>query len=40
MDIWASPVAKWLSLRALLQWPGVLPVWILGVDMALLIRPC
>ena len=31
--------AKQLSSRALLQRPRVSPVWILGVDMALLIRP-
>ena len=35
-----SPVAKWLSLRPLLQWSRVSPVGILGVDMALIIRPC
>ena len=36
----ANPVAKWLSLRALLRWPRVLPVRILGEDMAKLIKPC
>ena len=36
----AGPVAEWLSSRAPLQWPGVSPVQILGVDMAPLIRPC
>ena len=29
------PVAEWLSSRALLHWPRVLLVWILGAD-----RPC
>ena len=33
----AGPVAKWLSL---LHWLRVSQVRILGVDMALLIRPC
>ena len=34
--------ALWPSgcLCALLQRPRVLPVWILGTDMALLIKPC
>ena len=36
----AGLVAEWLSLCALLQWPRLSPVRILGVDMALLIRPC
>ena len=36
----AGLMVKWLSSRALLQRPGVSPVWILGVDMALLNRPC
>ena len=35
----ASPVAKWLSSRAPLQWPRVSPVRILGADTAPLIRP-
>ena len=35
-----GPVAEWLSLHALLWLPRVLPVRILDVDMALLIRPC
>ena len=35
----ATPVAEWLSLHALLQQPRVLLVWILGADMAPLIRP-
>ena len=35
----AGPTAKWLGLRTLLQWPRVLPVWNLGVDMAELIKP-
>ena len=34
-----QPRGKWLSLRALLWWPRVLLVWILGADMAPLIRP-
>ena len=33
-------MAKWLSSCALLQQPRVSLVWILGADMALLIRPC
>ena len=36
----ASPVAEWLSSRALLGCPRVSLVWILGTDMALLIKPC
>ena len=36
----AGPMAEWLSSQALLQWPRVSLVRILGVDMALLIRPC
>ena len=36
----AGPVAEWLSLRAPLGQPRVSLVQILGVDMALLIRPC
>ena len=39
-DNGAGPVAEWLSSRALLQQPRVLPVWILAMDMALLIKPC
>ena len=35
----SGPMAKWLSLRAPLRWPRVLLVWILGADMALLVRP-
>ena len=38
--IGASVVAEWLSLCALLRWPRVSPVWILGADMAPLIGPC
>ena len=34
----ADPLAKWWSSCARLQWPGVSPVWILGVDMAPLIK--
>ena len=41
MEIWGTgPMAKWLSSHALLRRPRVLWVWILGVDMAPLIRPC
>ena len=36
----AGPVAEWLSSRAPLQWPRVVPVRILGADTALLIKPC
>ena len=36
----SSPMAEWLSSRALLRQPRVSLVWILGVDMAPLIRPC
>ena len=36
----ASPVAEWLSSQALLRWPRILLVWILGTDAALLIKPC
>ena len=36
----AGPVTKWLSSRTPLGRPRVLPIWILGADMALLIRPC
>ena len=36
----AGPVAKWLSLRALLWQPRVLPVRVLGMDMAPFIKPC
>ena len=35
----AGPAAEWLSLRTVLQRPRILPVRILGADMALLIRP-
>ena len=35
-----SPVAEWLSSRALLWRPRVLAVRILGIDMELLIRSC
>ena len=38
-NIGAGPVAKWLSLHDPLQRPRVSLVQILGVDMALLIRP-
>ena len=36
----AGPVAAWLSSRAPLWQPRVSLVWILGSDMAPLIRPC
>ena len=36
----ASFVAEWLSSSALLWRPRVSPVQLLGVDMALLIKPC
>ena len=36
----AGPVAKSLSSCTLLRRPRVSQVWILGVDMAPLIRPC
>ena len=36
----AGPGAERLGLCALLGRSRVLPVWILGVDMAPLIRPC
>ena len=35
----AGPRAQWLSSRAPLQQPRVSLVWILGADMAPLIRP-
>ena len=35
----ARPVAEWLSSHAPLWWPRVLPVQILGVDMAPFIKP-
>ena len=37
-EVGANSVAEWLSSHALLQWPGVSLVRILGVDMAPLIR--
>ena len=36
----AGPVARWLSSRAPLRQPKVLPFQILGVVLAPLIRPC
>ena len=36
----AGLVAEWLSLCTLLRRPRVSPVPILGVDLALLIKPC
>ena len=38
-SIGAGPVAEWLRSHALLCQPRVLPVRILGVDMAPLVRP-
>ena len=35
-----GPGAAWLSSRTLLQWPGVSPVQILGMDVAPLIKLC
>ena len=34
----AGPVAKWLRSCIPLQQPRVLPVWILGVHLALLVK--
>ena len=36
----AGPMAEWLGYFALLRWPGVLLVQILGAAVAPLIRPC
>ena len=36
----AGPMAEWLSLDDLLWWPRVSWIWILGTDLALLLRPC
>ena len=36
----AGPVAEWLSSHALLGWPRVSPVGILGAGTAVLIKPC
>ena len=36
----AGPVAECLSSRSPFRWPRVLPVRILGADMAPLLRPC
>ena len=36
----AGPLAEWQNLLDPLLWPGILPVWILGVDLAPLIKPC
>ena len=33
-------MAKWLGSRAVLRWPRVSLVQILGADMALLDKPC
>ena len=35
-----GPVAEWLSSCAPLRWPRVLPVQILGTDLAPFIKPC
>ena len=40
IGIGASPAAQWLSSCAPLRRPRVSPVWILGTDMAPLIKPC
>ena len=37
---WASPVAEWLSSHAQLHRLRVSPVQILGMNLALLIKPC
>ena len=37
--IGADPIVEWLSSCAPLRRPRVSPVWILGADMAPLIRP-
>ena len=36
----ASLMAKWLSSCSQFWWSGVLPVQILGMDIARLIKPC
>ena len=36
----AGPVAEWLGSCTLRRRPRVLPVRILGADLALLIKPC
>ena len=36
----AGSMANWLSSCTLPQWPRISLVWILGADMALLIKPC
>ena len=36
----ASPIVQWLGSHALLWRRRVLPVWILGEDLAPLIKPC
>ena len=36
----AGLVAEWLGSCPLLRRPRVLPVQILGIDIALLVRPC
>ena len=36
----ASLMSEWLSSHTLLQRPRVSPVRVLGMDMALLLRPC
>ena len=39
-NLGAGPMVEWLSWRALLRWPRVSLVWILGADMTPLIKPC
>ena len=39
-NVGAGPMAKWLSSRVVLRWPGVSLVQILGVDIALIVSPC
>ena len=36
----AGPVARWLSSHTPLWQPRVSPVWILGTELAPLVKPC
>ena len=36
----AQAMAEWLGSRALLWWPRISPVRILGADMSPLMKPC
>ena len=36
----AGLVAQWLSVHILLWWPRIHWFWILGADMAPLVKPC